>query len=277
MLRLVRFDALAVVAALIPMPALAQDAARSLGELQGALNAGQTIVVTDDTGHGTRAEVVDVPAPLVLRPRGKTVARRFGSGVGVAAQQLGEEPVRASLEREATRLASTLVARDPFWNRSTGVNTPLAQRDRSDDWASVLRLKEGTHVFVATRQGRGINGRLTAVSPDTLQMVVRRGRTETLSRDDVGEVRLGHRLGVAQHAGLGLLLGGVTGFLVGSAAACDSNVCGGEGGLAVAGGFVHGTFLGGIGGFVVGEAVHARPGRLVYGGANPRDGGSTRP
>ena len=90
-------------------------------------------------------------------------------------------------------------------------------------------------------------------------MVVRWGRKQKLLRDDVREVRLGHRLSVGQHAGLGLLVGGVTGFLVGAPCSdCPVNV-----------GFATGTFLGGIGGFVVGEAVHARPGRLVYARARP--------
>jgi hypothetical protein len=191
-------------------------------------------------------------------------------GVSLPAQQPGQSSLRASAEREAVRLASTPAAQDPSWNGPTGFNTTAAQIEQSDDdWDAVRRLKDGTRVVVTTRQDRRINGKLTTVSEDTLQMVVRWGREQTLRRDDIGEVRLRHRLGVAQHAGLGLLLGGVTGFLAGSAAACDPNVCGGEGGLAIAGGLVYGTFMGGIGGFVVGEAVHARPGRLVYPRAKP--------
>jgi hypothetical protein len=190
-------------------------------------------------------------------------------GVGLSAQQPSQSSLRASLEREVTPLASTLVADDPFWNGSTGFNTPAAQIARSNDWDTVRRLKDGTRVRVTTLQGRDINGRLTTVSEDTLQMVVRWGRKQTLLRDEVREVRLSHRLSVGQHTGLGLLLGGVTGFLVGSAAACDPLVCGGEGGLAVAGGLVYGTLMGGIGGFVVGEGVHARPGRLIYTLAKP--------
>lgn len=190
-------------------------------------------------------------------------------GVGLAAQQLGQSSLRASLEREATRLASSLAAHDPSWNGSAAFNTPAAQIERSDDWDTVRRLKDGTRVLVTASQGRRINGRLTTVSEDTLHMVVRWGREETLRRADVREVRLGHRLSVGQHVGLGLLLGGVTGNLVGRAAACGDSTtlpgdCGGEAGLAIAGGTVYGTFLGGIGGFVFGQAVHARPGRLVY-------------
>lgn len=185
-------------------------------------------------------------------------------GVGLSAQQPGQSPLRASLERDATRLAPTLAVQEPSWNGATGVDTRAARIDRSDDWDAVRRLKDGTRVLVTTRQGRGINGRLTTVSEDRLQIVGRSGRKQTIPRDDVREVRLDHRLSVVQHAGLGLLLGGVTGFLVGRAAACDPDVCAGEGGLAIAGGAVYGTFIGGIGGFVVGQAVHARKGRLVY-------------
>jgi hypothetical protein len=180
-------------------------------------------------------------------------------GVGLSAQQPGQSSLRASLEHEATRLASTLAAHDPSWNGSTGFNTPAAQIGRSDDWDAVRRLKDGTGVLVTTRQDRRINGKLTAVSEDTLQMVVRWGRKQTLLRDDIREVRLRHRLSVGQHAGLGLLVGGVTGRLVGAPCVdCPVDV-----------GLAYGTFLGGIGGFVVGEAVHARPGRLVYARTRP--------
>jgi hypothetical protein len=175
--------------------------------------------------------------------------------VGLSAQQLGQSSARASLERDATRMASTLAAD--------------VQLEPSDDWDNVRRLKEGTHVRVTTRHGGVVNGRLTTVGEDALEMVVRRGRKQTLLHDDVREVRLGHSFSVGQSAGLGLLLGGITGFLGGSVAACDPHVCGGERGLAIAGGTVYGVLLGGIGGFVVGEAMHARPGQLVYARARP--------
>ena len=60
----------------------------------------------------------------------------------------------------------------------------------------------------------------------TLQMVDRRGRNQTLARDDVHEVRLDHRLSVGQHVGLGMPLGGVTGWFVGKAADCDCDLRG---------------------------------------------------
>ena len=190
-------------------------------------------------------------------------------GVSLPAQESGQGSLRASAEREAARLASTLAVRDPSGNGPSGFSTPTAKVERSDDWDTVRRLKNGTRVLVTTSQDRRVDGRLTTVSEDALQVVVRGGRKQTLRRDDIREVRLGHRLSVGQHAGLGLLLGGLTGFAVGSAGACDRDVCGGEGGLVIAGGLVYGTVMGGIGGFAVGEAVHARSGRLLYARAKP--------
>lgn len=185
--------------------------------------------------------------------------------MGLSAQQPGQSSLRASLEHEATRLAATLTVDDPFRNDSEA----RAQVQRSDDWDTVRLLEKGTRVRVTTRQGQSMNGRLTTASDDTLQLVVRWGRKQTLLRDDVREVRRDRPLSVGQYAGLGLLLGGVAGFLVGSAAACDPHVCGGEGGLTIAGSTVQGTFLGGVGGFVAGEAMHSRPGRLVYARERP--------
>ena len=177
--------------------------------------------------------------------------------VALSAQQPNRGPLSASLEREATRLASTLSANDP--ERSTGFSRPVAQIGPLDDWDAVRRLNDGTRVLVTTNQGRGINGRLNTVSEDTLQIVVRWRRKETLLRHDIREVRLRHRLSVGEHAGLGLLVGGVTGLLAGAPCVdCPVNV-----------GLVYGTFLGGIGGFVIGEGVHARPGRLVYARTSP--------
>ena len=160
-------------------------------------------------------------------------------------------PLALAMTREAVRLAAA------------------AWIEGSDDWDAVRQLEDGTPVLVTTQQDRRINGKLAGVSDDRLQVVVGWGRKQALLRDDIREVRIGHRLSVGQHAGLGLLLGAAGGFLVGSAAACDPHVCGGERGLAIAGGLVYGTLMGGIGGFVVGEAVHTRSGRLVYARAKP--------
>lgn len=91
-------------------------------------------------------------------------------------------------------------------------------------------------------------------------MTVRWGRKRTVLRNDIREVRLRHRLSVGQHAALGGLLGGVIGrALVGPPCIdCPADV-----------GLEFGILWGGIGGYVVGEAVHARPGRLVYTLAKP--------
>lgn len=172
----------------------------------------------------------------------------------------------------ARAVGATFIPRGPSHDLSATVESDGAPRDRTDDWGVVVRLAEGTRVRVTTRQGQDVNGRVAAVNQDTVQVGLRWGRTKTLPRDEVVAVRLGHRVTVAQHTGLGSLLGGLAGVLIGSAAACDSNVCGGEGGLAVAGGLVSGIFMGALGGFVVGEAVHARPGRLIYATAPPTRG-----
>ena len=187
----------------------------------------------------------------------------------LSAQHSGLSPVGASLEREATRLAATLATHEQPSASSRGFDASAAQIDRSHDWDAVRRLKDGTRVLVSTGQERGLEGSVTAVSDDELQIVVRRGRLQTLRRDDVREVRLDHRLSIGQHVGLGLLVGGVTGYLIGSAVGCDPRVCGGEGGLAIAGGTLYGTFTGGLGGFVVGHVVHSRSARLVYARATP--------
>lgn len=142
--------------------------------------------------------------------------------------------------------------------------TPAGAQVRLDDWAVFTGLDADTRVQVTMRDGRANAGRVATAAPDAVTLKVRWGRTQVLARADVREVRLGHRMGVAQFAGLGLLAGGVAGLVAGRAAACNPNVCGGEGGIAVAGGLVFGTLVGGIAGVVTGEAVHARPGRLIY-------------
>src|SRR5262245_20363854 len=95
-------------------------------------------------------------------------------GVGLSAQQPGRSSLRASLERAATGLASVPL-HEPSWDGSTEFNTHADQTGRSDDWDAVRQLKAGTRTVVTTRQDRRIIGKLTSVSGDTLQMVVRWG------------------------------------------------------------------------------------------------------
>ena len=63
MLRLARRCVLTVVAALIPMPALAQDVARSLDQLQRTLKAGQTVVDYCAGAGGKTIALADLVGP----------------------------------------------------------------------------------------------------------------------------------------------------------------------------------------------------------------------
>lgn len=190
-------------------------------------------------------------APVVL-------ALTLWFGVGLSAQQLGQSLLRPALEREAIRMASTLAAHDPS---STDFNTHAAQIERSDDWDAVRRLKDGTRVRVTTRQDRRLNGKLTTVSEDTVQMVVRFGRKQTLLRDDIREVRLRHPL--HRYVFLGVLAGGVTGYVAGRISNRGCVDC-----LPAALSAMTFGFLGGSGGALVGKMVDA-PGPLVYALAKP--------
>lgn len=172
--------------------------------------------------------------------------------------------LRAAVEREAAHLASRAAA--PTATKAAPSQEPAHTRD--NDWNTVRGLAVGTRLIVFLQNGTRVQGVLVNAGEASVR-VLAGGRERTLLRAEIVEVRRGHRLSVAQHAGIGLLLGGMTGIVAGSAAACDPRRCGGEGGLATAGGLVFGTFLGGLGGFVFGEAVHARPGRLVYAGVSP--------
>src|SRR5215218_8285963 len=62
-----RWSTLAVFVILAPSPAPAQTVANSFEELQQVLKKGQTVVVTDASGQGTKGKVADVsPSSLVL-------------------------------------------------------------------------------------------------------------------------------------------------------------------------------------------------------------------
>ena len=79
------------------------------------------------------------------------------SALPATAQEQTERtgPLAKAVTREAVRLAAA------------------AQIERSGDWDTVRRLKDGTRVLVTTIQGRDINGKLATASDDTLRMVVR--------------------------------------------------------------------------------------------------------
>ena len=65
-------------------------------------------------------------------------------GVGLAAQQSGLSPLRASIERASMRLALTRAVDDLSSKDSTGVETASASTQRSGDWSAVQRLRPGT-------------------------------------------------------------------------------------------------------------------------------------
>ncbi len=141
---------------------------------------------------------------------------------------------------------------------------PAHAQAQLDDWTAVAAVREGTRVVVTTRDGREIAARLRQMGADAVSLKVRWGRTRTVARADVREVRLGHQLGAGQLAGLGLLAGAVGGLVSGHASSCGPGAPAEECGLASAGGLVFGALLGGVAGLVAGQAVHARPGRLIY-------------
>jgi hypothetical protein len=200
------------------------------------------------------------------------VVLSLGLGANVSAQTVAPSALRASIDREVARLASVDVATpgvvaEPAVRAATQpANNLGAVEQRTDDWGAVQKLVPGTRVRVATRNGREIIGPLTLAGEDRVELVAR-GRTESILRDDVWAVRLPHGLSVPGYLGLGILAGGVTGLLVGSAASasCDRTPgCDSAGALAIAGGVTLGPFLGGMTGFVTGQIVHHRPERVVY-------------
>jgi len=151
-------------------------------------------------------------------------------GVGLAAQQSGLSPLRASIERASTQ--------------------------RSGDWSAVQRLRPGTRVRVTARQGPATTGRVTAVSESSLHL----GTQGSVRREDVSTVRLPHKR-ILEYVGLGLLFGGAGGLMIGAASDCD--YCELRG-LATMVGAVYGAAGGAFGGLMVGSTLNDRPERLVY-------------
>ena len=70
--------------------------------------------------------------------------------VGLSAQQPGQSSLRASLEREATRRALTLVAHDQSVGRAAGLHKAATQMGRANDWSAVLQLGDDRRVVVTT-------------------------------------------------------------------------------------------------------------------------------
>jgi len=92
--------------------------------------------------------------------------------------------IRAALQRESVRLASTLVAYDQALADAPGRHTAPTPSERTDDWEAVRRLRAGTRVVVTTSRVQGIKGRTALVSDDALHLVDRRGAEP--SADGVG-------------------------------------------------------------------------------------------
>src|SRR5688572_5361517 len=102
-----------------------------------------------------------------------TLLVRFG--IALSAQQPGQGPIRASLERETTRLASTLVTDNQPVGNTAGLHKAATQMGRLDDWSAVRQLGDGTRVVISTAQNQRIRGRISAFGDGTLQMVDREG------------------------------------------------------------------------------------------------------
>ena len=133
---------------------------------------------------------------------------------------------------------------------------------------NALRVVAGFQVSIDGRfwvstevvQG-GIRGSIATVSEDTLHMVDRQGGAQILRREEVREVRLDHRFSTGHYLGFGLLLGGVTGLVLGRAGECEDCELRG---LGTALGAIFGTGMGAFGGWAIGSARNAAPGRLIY-------------
>lgn len=106
-----------------------------------------------------------------------------------SAEPLEQGAIRAALERDSVRLASTRVAFDRSLGAAPGHTVPTPP-ERTDDWKALRRLRAGTRVVVATSRVQGIKGRTALVTEDELHLVDRRGADHMLRREDIGEVHL---------------------------------------------------------------------------------------
>jgi len=108
-----------------------------------------------------------------------------------------------------------------------------------NDWNSLEALNIGANVFVATKSGRELKGKLLKTSATGIE--VKNGSAPvTISRDDIQSVHRSRRgsmlkrtlIGAAAGAGIGFGVGGIV------AVATKTN------GLAAAGGFLYGIPIG---------------------------------
>ena len=131
-------------------------------------------------------------------------------------------------------------------------------------WDALGRLTFATPIVVSTESALALAGRFVMATNEQLEISLSRGGRRVIARNTVRAVRLSPTWGVGRSVLVGVLAGSLAGYAAGSAAACDARVCGGERGLAVAGGTLSGATFGAIGGFAFGQAMRTRQGRLVY-------------
>ena len=183
----------------------------------------------------------------------------------VAAQPLGRTPLTDAIFR-SWAFATPTVDSDHRPERLSISQPPLS--GASPAWDDLRSLSPNPWIKVSTDTDVELTGRLVAVRDDSLQLQTRRKVVRTLARASVREIRRVPHLNTGAALALGLLAGAGAGFVAGSAAACDPHICGGEGGLAVAGELVIGTLGGGMGGFIAAQVANTQPGTVVY--ARPR-------
>lgn len=126
----------------------------------------------------------------------------------------------------------------------------------AQDWSAVQGLKPGTRVYVTTKAGTELKGKIDSVTDSNAQLRIN-GRIVPFNKDAILTIHLTRRgsivrralIGAAAGAGIGAAVG------VGVVAATKSD------GLAAAGGFLYGIPIGAV----IGAATtrHKR-GRLIY-------------
>lgn len=126
----------------------------------------------------------------------------------------------------------------------------------AQDWSAVQGLKPGSRVYVTTKAGSELKGKIGSVTDSIAQIRVD-GRLVPLNKDEILTIHLSRRgsivkralIGAAAGAGIGTAVG------VGVVAATKSD------GLAAAGGFLYGIPLGAAVGAVT---TGNRRGKLIY-------------
>ena len=124
------------------------------------------------------------------------------------------------------------------------------------NWSAVTRLKPGTRIYLVTRNGDEMKGKVVSVSDRAVDLRVNR-RNLSVVKDNILTIHLARRdsplkralIGAAAGAGIGVVMG------VGVTAATKSD------GLAAAAGFLYGIPVGAVVGAAT--AGHKR-GKLIH-------------